>query len=283
VRLRGEAFEDRFVTDVTDVKFLDAEEHTLTFYIGDEDVGEIPVFIESGLGGDPYVAVESTVTKALQKGSVLWLAVPQPPRRKGFRTVPGGVHEQAAWFVLDGGTVYVLSGPTEQQILGLDRADEVELVVRSKEVRSRIARVPAEVSTIPVEDPQFEKVARTALGKRLNLPDGDGALERWKANCTLYALTPRWRPVGAVDPTAVEEKEAVEAEAGAAPNLPNEAEPGTAVPKEEEIHVEAQIDQEIFDALIAEGKSERVARAKAKAAYVRREKARIREERASDS
>jgi NADH-quinone oxidoreductase subunit I len=48
---------------------------------------------------------------------------------------------------------------------------------------------------------------------------------------------------------------------------------------EEDIHVEAQIDQEVFDQLIAEGKSERVARAKAKAAYVRKEKARIRAER----
>ncbi len=43
---------------------------------------------------------------------------------------------------------------------------------------------------------------------------------------------------------------------------------------EDDIHVEAQIDQEVFDALVAEGKSERVARAKAKAAYVRAEKKR---------
>jgi NADH-quinone oxidoreductase subunit I len=48
---------------------------------------------------------------------------------------------------------------------------------------------------------------------------------------------------------------------------------------EPEIHVEAQVDRELFDRLVAEGVSERVARAKAKAAYVRREKARIRQER----
>jgi NADH-quinone oxidoreductase subunit I len=46
--------------------------------------------------------------------------------------------------------------------------------------------------------------------------------------------------------------------------------------KEADIHVEAQVDQEVFDRLIAEGTSERVARAKAKAQYVRKEKARIR-------
>jgi NADH-quinone oxidoreductase subunit I len=51
---------------------------------------------------------------------------------------------------------------------------------------------------------------------------------------------------------------------------------------DEEIEVEAgEIDQETFDKLIAEGKSERVARARAKAAYVRKEKARIKAERGS--
>ena len=54
-------------------------------------------------------------------------------------------------------------------------------------------------------------------------------------------------------------------------------------PAEEAIHVEAQVDQEVFDRLSAEGKSERVARAQAKAAYVRKEKARIRAERAGGS
>jgi NADH-quinone oxidoreductase subunit I len=50
-------------------------------------------------------------------------------------------------------------------------------------------------------------------------------------------------------------------------------------PKAAEVHVEAgQIDQETYDALIAEGKPERMARAKAKAAWVKKEKARLREE-----
>ncbi|MGH3443107.1 MAG: NuoI/complex I 23 kDa subunit family protein, partial [Nitriliruptorales bacterium] len=45
---------------------------------------------------------------------------------------------------------------------------------------------------------------------------------------------------------------------------------------EEEIEVEAEVDQETYDKLIAQGKPERVARARAKATFVRREKARIR-------
>ncbi|MEX2420893.1 MAG: hypothetical protein WD670_03645, partial [Actinomycetota bacterium] len=47
----------------------------------------------------------------------------------------------------------------------------------------------------------------------------------------------------------------------------------------EDFEVKAgEIDQETFDALIAEGKSERIARSKAKSAYVKKEKARLRAE-----
>ena len=67
--------------------------------------------------------------------------------------------------------------------------------------------------------------------------------------------------------------------AGAAPvgaGAPAGAVKAGAAPKKAEIHVEGgQIDQETYDALIAEGKSERIARSKAKAAWVRKEKARL--------
>ena len=58
-----------------------------------------------------------------------------------------------------------------------------------------------------------------------------------------------------------------------------EGDGGTATAQSEEIHVEAQVDQSTYDQMIGEGAPERVARAHAKATYVRREKARIRAER----
>jgi NADH-quinone oxidoreductase subunit I len=59
------------------------------------------------------------------------------------------------------------------------------------------------------------------------------------------------------------------------------AEEAAPAPKAAEIEVEAgQIDQETYDALIAEGKTERMARAKAKAAYVRKERKRLAAEQA---
>jgi len=57
--------------------------------------------------------------------------------------------------------------------------------------------------------------------------------------------------------------------------LKNTARNRSAAPKKlSDVHVEGsgEIDQETFDRLIAEGKDERIARAKAKAAWVRKEK-----------
>ncbi|CAN5208220.1 hypothetical protein BH20ACT9_BH20ACT9_06970 [soil metagenome] len=98
--------------------------------------------------------------------------------------------------------------------------------------------------------------------------------------------------VGAAPPKEVEDgqkaaRRAAEQQAAAvaAPTdtatapAPGKPEAPKAAAAEPEIHVEAQVDQELFGRLVADGVSERVARAKAKAAYVRREKARIRRER----
>jgi len=279
VEMRGEAFEDRVTTVVRDLEFRDVEEHRAVFSVDGEEVGDVPVFVEAGTGGDPYLAAEQSAMKALQKGSVAWLSVPQPPRKRGKPSQP---HEQAVWFVLLDGKVYVLVGPGEQQVPSLPGAPEVELVVRSKDARSRIARVPAAVRVVPATDDLFDVVGTAGLGKRLNLHDGEAALERWKSTCTLLELTPRFRPVpetpdaevatpGNVTPAQAAATVA-DAEAGGTASAP-------AKPQTDEIHVEAQIDQEIFDSLVASGTSERVARAKAKAAYVRREKQRIRDER----
>ena len=74
---------------------------------------------------------------------------------------------------------------------------------------------------------------------------------------------------------------AEEAQQPAAPEAaaPAEAKAAPAAPAPAEVEVEAgQIDQETYDRLIAEGKTERVARAKAKAAWVKKEKARLRAE-----
>ena len=277
IDLRGEMFEDRIVTVLSDLRVESGGEHTLHCFVNDVEVGSIPVFLEIGLGGEVRVALEETFKKALSKGSVAWLSVPRASKTTGrgrLRRTSAPEHTQAVWFVLEGTTVYVLHGPTEQQVPGLSDADQVFITARSKDLRSKVSRVPASVRVLPKDDPRWNKVAAAGLGKRLNLPDGDGALERWRTRCELFELTPRFgdEAVGA------EEAAAADTEAPAAASEEEQAEAPARRP-EDDIHVEAQIDQAVYDQLIAEGKSERIARSKAKAAYVRAEKARILAER----
>jgi NADH-quinone oxidoreductase subunit I len=73
--------------------------------------------------------------------------------------------------------------------------------------------------------------------------------------------------------------QAAEAEAAAKEPAATAAGAGAGKAKADEPKVEAgEIDQETYDALIAEGKSERIARSKAKAAYVKKQKAKLKAE-----
>jgi hypothetical protein len=191
IQLRGEMFEDRSITTLSNVVFHDGAEHTLHCFVDDVEVGAIPVFVESGLGGDASVAAEETFAKALGKGAVIWLTLPADGARGRRRDV--AEHSQAVWFVFDSKKVYVFTGPTEQEVPGLVGADEVVITARSKDLRSAVSRVPASVRVVPTDDGLWERIARAGLGRRLNLPDGDGALERWREQCTLVELTPRFR------------------------------------------------------------------------------------------
>jgi hypothetical protein len=188
ISLTGEMFEDRFTTTVTDLELSSGEEHDVVFFINDEQVGSIPMFVEFGLGGDPRVAVEETFKKALAKSTIIWLAVP------GER---GEIHNYPVWFVFDAGKVYVFCGPTEQDVPGLTSASRVEIIARSKDVRSRVSRVPATVQVVRGDDPLFDRIGQTGMGRRLNLPDGEGALERWRKQCALVELTPQFGHVPA--------------------------------------------------------------------------------------
>lgn len=271
IELKGQMFQDRFVSTLRDVVVEDPDEHELTFCIGEQEVGSIPVFMESGHGGDPRLAAEETFKKALKKGTILWLTVPQPD---------GSRHEQPIWFVYSGGRVYVVSGPTEQDVPHLGEVFEVEITARSKDVRSRVSRIPAAVRVLGPDDPQYATIVEEALPKRLNLTDPNEAAERWQRNCVVVELTPRFRDEDEQPAPGAAAPPAVAAAPGPAGAAPAPAAPGAA---EEDIHVEAEIDQEVFDTLVAEGKPERVARAKAKAAHVRKEKQRIRAEREAAS
>jgi hypothetical protein len=91
--------------------------------------------------------------------------------------------------VQDGRTIYVLKGGDEQELPGLEAASRVIVTVKSKDVPATIAELPADVRVVTDGD-EFDRVAGLGLGTRLNLRDGQAAMDRWRRDCTLVHLTP---------------------------------------------------------------------------------------------
>jgi hypothetical protein len=272
ITLRGEAFEDRFVTELRNVVIDDLGELRLTFFIGDDEVGTVPVFVEPEGGGSARTAAEATLAAALKKSTIMWVTVPE--RRNGRRRRVIAAHTQPVWFVADGDKVYLLHGPGEQQVPGLGETETVRLNARGKDTRSLVADVVCEVEVVPTDDERWDKIAQKASTRRLNMADaGDDTIARWREQCQMLELTPQF----GADEVAVAASAlpAAQAEGALAASQPSAA----PADRSDEIHVEAQIDQEVMDRLLGEGVPERVARAKSKAHYVRTERARIRAER----
>lgn len=182
LELRGMMFEDLFRREVRDrVPITALGEHTLVFYLDGQLTGRIPVFIDApesvhGAG----VLLEAAET-ALKKGSICWLTIPQ---------AGGGEVVRPAWYVQQGQKLFVLKGDGEQQLPGLEAAASVTLTVKSKDVKATIGTIPCDVRVV-TDEAEFERIAGMGLGTRLNLPDGDRALQRWKDTATIVELTPR--------------------------------------------------------------------------------------------
>lgn len=183
VTLRGEMYEDRFRDVVKDEAIITtSDEHSLVFLMNGAQVGRIPVFIDAPESAAAAGVLDDVLEGTLKKSAILWVRIPQPD---------GGEVTRPAWFVYEGGKVYVLTGPEEQDLTNIDRADEVELIVRSKEIRSQIGDVPAAVRRVDNDSEEFERIAEAGVGSRLNMDDLAGALERWRRTCTMLELTPR--------------------------------------------------------------------------------------------
>lgn len=272
IELSGEAFEDRFLSELRNVTIDDLGEHELTFFIGEDEVGRVPVFVEPEGGGSARTAAEATFAAAVKKSTIMWVTV--PGRRNGRRRKVIPEHTQPVWFVADGDKVYLLHGPGEQQVPGLGQTKTVRLNARGKDTRSLIADVVCEVEIVPTDDDRWDKIVQKASTRRLNMADaGDETIARWREHCQMLELTPQF---------GADEVAAAATALPAAQAQGGQAAPQGAVAtadRSDEIHVEAQIDQEVMDRLLADGVPERVARAKSKAHHVRSERARIRAER----
>ncbi len=183
IRLRGEMYEDRFRDFVTDEVIFDStDEHTLVLIVQEYEVGRVPIFVDAPRSVRAAGALGEALESTLKKSAIIWLTIPQPV---------GSQVTKPAWFVLDDGKVFVLTGPGEQDLTNIASADKVTIHTRSKGVQAEVASVPATVRVVDNDSDEFARIAEQGLGTRLNLADGHDAAERWRRTCTMVELTPQ--------------------------------------------------------------------------------------------
>ena len=148
------------------------------------------------------------VVEATKKSGLIWVAVPGQPQPVG------------AWHLWQDTATYVVTGPGEQRIPGLDATDRCAVIVRSTDKGGRIVTWQAEVTRIEPDTQAWDDVVPAMLTKRLNA-DADAA-QRWAAECAVLRLT----PTGVL----LEAGATLPADSHATPPLPSPARTPTRVP-----------------------------------------------------
>lgn len=180
--LEGESVEQDVVDEVRRVAFPGPGEYTLRYWVFDDRIADIPFQV---VAEDPPhgILVPGPLDASLSKSTIAWITVPGRGKRQGPVTKP-------VWYGYLDGRVYVLVGPNEQEVPGLTETTHATVIARSKDKWARVAEVECACRVLPKDD-EWTKIARDLLvGRRLNLTDGDRAVDRWRDTCEIVVLTP---------------------------------------------------------------------------------------------
>jgi hypothetical protein len=121
-------------------------------------------------------AIAALVEESAKKSGLLWV-----------RAIDPGHRPQPLWQIWYDGAIYVLTGGLEQPAPeGL--SDRELVTLRSKDKRSRLLTVEADVDVVAPDSEEWSGVVPILMSKRLNLPDGAQAPERWRRECVVYRL-----------------------------------------------------------------------------------------------
>jgi hypothetical protein len=150
------------------------------------------------------VGSDALIEDAAKKSGLIWVHALGLPRDAG------PTRSQPVWHVWQDSAVYVLSGGLEQpapggiDALAVGDSDEATgearavVTARAKDGNSRVLTFEASVGHVAPGSDEWEALVPALVAKRLNLPDGEAAPQRWARECTLWRL----RPTGAVIETA---------------------------------------------------------------------------------
>lgn len=121
-------------------------------------------------------AIAALVEESAKRSGLLWVRATGPGHRA-----------QPLWQVWHDGAIYVLTGGIEQPAPeGL--TDRAYVTLRSKDKGSRLLTIEAEVEAVAPDSEEWVGVVPALTAKRLNLPDGDQAPDRWRRQCVIYRL-----------------------------------------------------------------------------------------------
>jgi hypothetical protein len=184
--LEGESIIQDVVDEIHDAHFPGPGDYTLRYYVYDDKLVDIPFQV---VQSDPPhgAVVPGPVDAALSKSTILWLSYHDDRRAEITKAV---------WYGYDQGRIYILTGEGEQQLPGfVGESKHVRVIARSKDVQSRVGDVTC-VTQVLEKNAEWERIARDVLlGRRLNLPDGEKAIDRWKASGEIVQLTPILEPI----------------------------------------------------------------------------------------
>ena len=125
----------------------------------------------------PPSLAAALLAEAVRKGPVGWIDT-------------GSGDPRAVWWLWHDDAVALVTGGAEQPDPGQTDGGRVVAIARSKENGARVVAAGCTVRRVPPEDATWDDVAAALHAKRLNAPDGDAALERWRATSDVWVLTP---------------------------------------------------------------------------------------------
>lgn len=118
------------------------------------------------------------VAEATQKAGLVWI------------TPEGAARAHAIWHHWQDGAAYVLGEGGEQPLRGLPGALRATVTVPAKSTGGRVVTWVATVTTVAPGSEEWNEVVAELFPKRLNVPDGRQAPERWARESTLVRLDP---------------------------------------------------------------------------------------------
>jgi hypothetical protein len=118
------------------------------------------------------------VKEAASKSGLLWYSV------EGAVPTP-------VWNVWHDDAVVVLGEGVEQPLPGLVDGISIELVLRSKDKNTRVGRVAAVAHRLAPGSAEWESAAIVLRAKRLNSPDGERVIDRWRTDSSIWRLVPQ--------------------------------------------------------------------------------------------